>query len=359
MGRAGFQAWRGGAALVACAALALSGGTTTAAPTDSRQTAEAKFVEARPGVPTALTFAVDYRQPDDPNAKPPAVRTVIETLAQGARFDTSIPGRCTASDAQLMAQGESACSADTKVGSGYIRVDTGFPEPNRFIEVDVAFLNNADQLIFVTTDRDSGAHVIARARIEGGRLTSSAPPLPGTPPDGGALDVVSTRLESVTRDVDGSRRAYIATPPDCPSGGEWVNSLSFTYADGVTQEVESRSPCLGPAAPAASPGRCANRWLGGPGADRRSGTAQGDRLIGSRGDDSLRGGGGADCLHGNGGADVLHGGAARDRLVGGPGDDRLVGGPGSDRLIGGPGHDTCDGGPGRDRLHGCERIVSR
>lgn len=358
MGRARFQACIA-AALAACGALALGGGTTTAAPANSRQTAEARFVEGKPGVPTALTFAVDYRQPDDPNAKPPAVRTVIETLAAGARFDTSVPGRCTASDAQLMAQGEAACPADSKVGTGYIRIDTGFPDPNRFIEVDVAFINNADQLIFVTTDRDSGAHVVSRSRIEGGRLTSSAPPLPGTPPDGGALDVVSSRLDAIARDVEGTPRAYITTPPECPPGGEWANSLSFTYADGVTEEVESRSPCVGPAPHAGSRGRCANRWQGGPGADRHSGTAEGDRLIGSRGDDSLRGGGGADCLHGNGGADVLRGGAARDRLAGGPGDDRLVGGTGSDRLIGGPGHDTCVGGPGRDRLHGCERIVSR
>ena len=355
-----FKAGRNGVALAAGVALALSvGTTTTAAPTDSRQTAEAKFVEGRPGVPTALTFSVDYHQPGDASAKPPAVRTVIETLAQGARFDTAVPGQCTAPDAQLMAQGETACPPDSKVGSGSIRIDTGFPEPNRFIEVDVAFLNNADQLIFLTTDRDTGARVVARARVEGGRLTSSAPPLPGTPPDGGALDVVSTRLESITRVIDGEPRPYIATPPDCPPSGEWVNSLSFTYSDGVTQDVESRSACSNPVARPEGRRRCANRWLGGRGADRHAGTAQGDRLIGSRGDDSLRGGGGADCLHGNGGADVLHGGAARDRLIGGPGNDRLIGGPGNDRLIGGPGRDTCDGGPGRDRLHGCELVVSR
>jgi hypothetical protein len=345
-----FQPWRNAVALVCCVAVALFGGTTAAAPTDSRQTAEARFVEQRPGVPTALTFNVDYHQPDDPDAKPPAVQSVIETLAQGARFDTSVPAQCAASDAQLMAQGEAACAPDSKVGTGYIRIDTGFPDPNRFIEVDVAFLNNADQLIFLTTDRDTGAHVVARSKIEGGQITSSAPPLPGTPPDGGALDVVTSQLDSITREIQGEPRAYITTPPDCPPGGEWVNSLSFTYRDGVTQQVESRSACAKPVSGVGRRSRCANRWQGGEGADRHSGTAQGDRLIGSGGDDSLGGGRGADCLHGNGGADVLRGGPGRDRLIGGRGDDRL---------IGGPGRDTCDGGPGRDRLQGCEPVVSR
>ena len=75
----------------------------------SRQSAEVRFVEQRPGVPTALTFKIDYVNPDDPNAKPHAVRTVTETLAAGAHYDTSVPAECTASDAALIVEGSSAC----------------------------------------------------------------------------------------------------------------------------------------------------------------------------------------------------------------------------------------------------------
>ncbi len=151
--------------LAFCVALALSSGGAAAAQTGQRQSASATFAEQRPGVPTALSLSIDYVNPDDPNAKPPAVRTVVETLAQGARFDTAVPEQCAATDAELISLGENACPPGSKVGTGFIRIDTGFPEPNRFIEVDVVFLNNADELIFLTTDRDSGTRVVARARI--------------------------------------------------------------------------------------------------------------------------------------------------------------------------------------------------
>jgi hypothetical protein len=234
-------------AVALCASLALSSAGTALAQPTSRQTASVGFVEQRPGVPTALTFSVDYVNPDNPGGKPPAVRTVVETLANDARFDTTVPAQCPATDAQLVAMGEAACPPGSKVGTGFIRIDTGFPQPNRFLEVDVTFFNNADQLIFLNTSRANGARVVARGTIQGGRLTSNAPPLPGTPPDGGAIDVVQTRLEKISREIGGVPRGYITTPTVCPPGGGWTNTLSFTYADGVTQTVASPSACVPPA----------------------------------------------------------------------------------------------------------------
>ena len=229
--------------LAVCAALALSPGGPALAETGSRQSAKMAFVEQRPGVPSALTFDVDYVNPSDPGGKPPAVRTVFETLAADARFDTTVPTPCEASDAELMALGEGACPPGSKVGTGYLRIDTGFPEPNRFFDVDVTFLNNTDQLIFLSTERKTGARVVSRAAIQGNHLTSMAPPLPGTPPDGGALDAVHTRFDAISREVGGARRGYVTTPSVCPRGGTWTNTVAFTYSDGVTQTVQSQSPC--------------------------------------------------------------------------------------------------------------------
>jgi hypothetical protein len=230
-----------------CAALAFSGVAPARAETGSRQSAKVVFVDKHPGVPSGLAFDVDYVNPSDPNGKPPAVRTVFETLASGARIDTAVPPRCGATDAELMALGEGACPPGSKVGTGYIRIDTGFPEPTRFFDVDVTFLNNTDQLIFLSRERKTGARVVSRAAIKGTHLTSMAPTLPGTPPDGGALDVVHTRFDAIAREVGGVRRGYITTPSACPRGGKWTNTLAFTYADGVTQTIASQSPCARPA----------------------------------------------------------------------------------------------------------------
>jgi hypothetical protein len=308
------------------------------AQTGSRQSAVLRFTEQGPGTPSALMLAIDYVNPSDPSAKPPAVRTVVEQLAAGAQIDTAVPARCSASDAELMAQGSNACPAESRVGSGTIRIDTGFPEPGRYIDADVVFLNNTNELIFVSTERGSGARVVTRSEVRGGQIVNSAPTLPGTPPDGGAIDVVQVRLDSVTRKIGGARRGYVTTPGECPPSRSWSNSVTFTYADGISQTVSTASPCSSGGGAA---GRCANPWNGSPNRDRHTGTLQGDLLFGFHGNDRLRGLQGADCLYGGRGRDVL------------------LGGRGRDRLFGGPGRDVCRGGAGRDRLRGCEIIRRR
>ena len=68
-------------------------------------------------------------QPVDPEAKPPAVRRVVTVLPRGARYDTSVPGACTATDAELIAQGGAACPPESAIGGGVVTVDTGVAGP--------------------------------------------------------------------------------------------------------------------------------------------------------------------------------------------------------------------------------------
>jgi hypothetical protein len=65
------------------------------------------------------------------------------------------------------------------------------------------------------------------------------PTLPGTPPDGAAIDTAEARLDSIERDG----RAYIRTPRECPDGGRWINRIRFTYADGVSQITRTANRC--------------------------------------------------------------------------------------------------------------------
>jgi hypothetical protein len=210
----------------------------------SRQTATLTFTQSAPGRSSGAKLLIDYVNPDDPSAKPPAVRRVATRLRIGSRVDTDVPAKCGASDAELMAEGASACPDASRVGTGLITIDTGFPEPGRFITADVVFLNNTDELIFLSTIRGSGAKVVTRSRlVDGHVLVANAPMLPGTPPDGGAIDTVKVRLKSVQREIGGVRHAYIATPPRCPASGEWINRMRFTYADSVTQVTTNPSAC--------------------------------------------------------------------------------------------------------------------
>lgn len=325
------------AAFVALLGAALAGQPGAWADSSSRQTAQLLLTSSEPGASSGWRFEVDYVDPADPEGKPPAVRRVVTRLASGAGFDTSVPARCTASDAQLMGQGASACPADSKVGEGYIRLDTGLAGPNRFIEADVTFFNSATEVIFLSTERQSGTRVVTRSTINGGSTVSMAPFLPGAPPDGTAIDIARVELLPISREVDGELRSYVTTPPGCPASGEWAHSIEFTYADGVTETVQSASPCS-----PATGGPCANRLTGSDAAESLVGTTASDEITGRGGRDVIRGRPGDDCLSGGSGRDIVRGGAGIDRLNGGPGADRL-------RAIDGA-RDTIRCGRGRDRV---------
>lgn len=211
----------------------------------SYQSASLEFTKKRPGVSSGTRTLIDYVNPDDPEGKPPAVRQVVIIFAKGTRLDTSAPELCTASDAELTALGEAACPAGSKLGEGVVTVDSGFPGPARLVTADIDFLNNTNELIYVNTVRDTGARTILRAPIEGRRITTDVPMLPGTPPDGGAIDTVEAFDDVISREVDGEKRSYITTPRRCPSSGHWTNQIRFAYDGGVTQTVRSHSPCKG------------------------------------------------------------------------------------------------------------------
>jgi Ca2+-binding RTX toxin-like protein len=235
-----------------------------------------------------------------------------------------------------------------------ITIDTGFPGPNRIVTSDTTFLNNTDELIFLNTERQSGGRVVTRSEVGERTVTSEAPPLPGTPPDGGAIDTVHIEDFQISREVGGQVRNYITTPESCPPRGFWVNSIQFTYFDGVSQTVETRSPCS-PQGADSSVRTCRGRTatIVAVSGSRVTGTPGTDVIAGTRGHDVVRSGAGKDLVCGRGGRDLISSGGGGDRLMGGAGGDRLSGEGGADRLRGGRGRDRCTGGPGRDRRRRC------
>jgi hypothetical protein len=229
--------------VVACVLLLLVLAAGAFGASGSYQSASLKFTTNLPGHSTGARLRINYVNPADPNGKPVAVRRVVQTLARGSRFDTSAPVRCAATDAQLMAQGPSACPDRSVVGGGFITVDTGFPAPARFLAEDVTAINADHELIFLTRDRQTGAYLSSRFEVRRRSVVANAPPLPGTPPDGGAIDRVRVHLRPVTVRRDGRVRRYIRTPRRCPASGHWTNRITFTYSDGVKQKVRSHSGC--------------------------------------------------------------------------------------------------------------------
>ncbi|MGI8727355.1 MAG: calcium-binding protein [Solirubrobacterales bacterium] len=343
-------------------ALALPGVANAQSP---RQAASALFDSQVPGSSTGLTQAIDYFNPDDPEAKPPAVATIVISLAKGSRIDTAVPPQCEAPDPALIAQGAAACPEGSIVGGGEIDLDTGIPGPSRIVRNQVELINNADELIFLLTEEEGGARTVTRATVGERTVTTETPPIPGGPPDGfTAIKRVRLQMEAFSAG-DGN---YLTTPPSCPAEGEWTATGEFTYRDGVTQLTSSASPCIelprscratNPAPVVGTGG--GETLLGGPGSDLLlalggrdlvSGRGGDDCLYGAQGKDTLRGNAGDDLVEGAEGRDLLEGGKGADLLEGGKGFDRIRGAGGNDTVRGEDGDDTLNGGVGRDRLTG-------
>lgn len=228
-----------GVALAMVAAASVTG----MAQAQSRQNAGLGFTTATPGASTGLSLSIDYFDPARPGSKPYAVQTVVQQLAAGARFDTSVPAACTASDAQLIAQGPSACPSGSIVGTGSIVLDTG-AAVMREIPNKLTFLNAPGQLLLLTetTNQPGGARTVTHGQVREGRsVRTDVPPVPGTPPPDSftAIKTVRGDIKPVSR---GARR-YITTPTTCPSVGHWTNRTIFTYRDGVTQPTNTSAPC--------------------------------------------------------------------------------------------------------------------
>ena len=215
-----------------------------------RQTGEVVFDQQLGDASTGVTLSIDYVNPTDAEAKPYAVQRVVTELAPGTRIDTSVPARCEASDAQLVASGAAACPEASRVGSGEITLDTGTAGPARYSENNITLLNAAEQLVLLLEPKGGGPNrVVARAAVRGSTITSDVPPIPGGPPDG-FLAIKRVRLKTTAFSADG--RNYVRTPTSCPAGG-WRNVQTFTYRDGVTQSVANASPCREPAPPTPIP----------------------------------------------------------------------------------------------------------
>jgi hypothetical protein len=235
---------RGG--VTAIAAIAVGAVPVAAlAQAGSRQSAAAVFDAQRPGASTGLRLAIDYLNPSDPEAKPPAVQTVVTTLPAGTGIDDSVPARCAASDPELMASGPAACPPASKVGGGEIDLDTGVAGPGRLVQNDVTLLNNKGELVFLLESKgDPRSRTVSRASVSGTTIKTEVPPVPGGPPDG-FLAIKRVRLSVQARSTGqgSSRRDYLSTPRSCPAGGTWTTTATFTYRDGVSQIVRSESPC--------------------------------------------------------------------------------------------------------------------
>src|SRR5436190_17526834 len=108
-----------GTALAAVAVLSVFARSAGAEPASGpRETVDQSYTNTQPNTATGLGFTASYHAAGDPQSPPPAMRRMVFYPPPGFHFDTTVPGRCTATDVQLELQGPAACPADSRIGDG-------------------------------------------------------------------------------------------------------------------------------------------------------------------------------------------------------------------------------------------------
>lgn len=231
-------------AIAAAVLLTVGAGTVLGGETD-RAEYDFTLTSRAPAASSGVFVRVFFKDPDDEEAKPPALDTAELELPPGMKIDDEALPQCEATDDDIEMRGRAACPDETRVGAGAVTVMTGVsPEST----LDIVAYNGQGELIEVVFF--PGTNVVAgidRVTIEDGKLVAHPPSPPGGPPDG------RTAIRELELDVPArtgpAGRAYVATPPECPAGG-WISRGHFGFADGGETVVETRTPC-GPEATAA------------------------------------------------------------------------------------------------------------
>jgi hypothetical protein len=247
-------------AVRACVALALLGapaalwavGATGRPGSGPRETVNQRFKAKRPGVPTGLSFTGRFHAAGDGHGQPPFLERMVMHPPRGMHYDTSVPGRCTASDAELQAAGPSACPPDSRLGHGTAEGLFLVPGTSNVVfdhfKHHVDILNNRNEQIVLV---HSEGYTVTRGELRHGSWVYDLPTCFPHPP-GGCVDeyIVQLRTISVlprhTRKVNGRIRSYATTPRRCPARGYWKTVVVLSWSDGNRDKVATTQPCRRP-----------------------------------------------------------------------------------------------------------------
>src|SRR4051812_2895816 len=232
---------------IACAVLAVAVicSPATAAPgTGPRETVEIKNSTSAPGSPLGVAYTATFRNPSNASGTPPSLRRLVLLAPPGAQVDTSVPTRCTATDAELKQKGEAACPAASRIGYGSADVKpVGFPA----IHYETVVFNADHQQVELLKGRPPTAPAaVVRGYFRGRSFDSPIPTClnGGYVPDDCPFDQITLlRNTVVTPTYTRAGRSYATTAPSCPATRAWRVRGTFSFGDGAVETVTPTQPC--------------------------------------------------------------------------------------------------------------------
>jgi hypothetical protein len=228
------------------AAAGVWSGSAAAEPVSGpHETLDFRFTTTKTSAPTGWTFTGTYHAAGDANANPPYMRRMTFYHPPGMRFDTTVPGRCSASDAELAVRGPNACPADSRLGGGTVWISFMGSSPS---PAAADLFNNTNEQVIV--GQSPGLSTIVRSRMypDGSVEYESPTCWPSAPgvqcPVDNSLQVKSSiSVPPYTKTSDSGVGSYLTTPPECPATGHWETPVRLWWADGSVDTVITEQPC--------------------------------------------------------------------------------------------------------------------
>jgi len=214
----------------------------------------ASFTPKRLGAATTIAVAIKI---DPPRQSVPAPVTQVQVaFPSDLGLATSGLGLAECDPAALEREGEAACPADSRVGSGAASVGVAFGPSlvDEHVTLGLFAAPSSDGFIHLAIVATGLEPIDARIVMAGvllpGRLQISVPAIPSLP---GAGDVAVLSLQATLggaltyyEHAHGHTIAYrprgIALPRHCPSGG-WRLSAMLAFADGSVSRARTAVGC--------------------------------------------------------------------------------------------------------------------
>jgi hypothetical protein len=179
-----------------------------------------------------------WSDPGEPGGKPKEIQRIKVQLAPGAKLDTRALPTCNASAEDIAIKAVRACPAKTKVGEVHGQgVYQGSTAPfNTF----ATLFNARRQIIVVVTLDNAKGRLLTDFRDDVRKDSITVNLKVGR---GISLVRFQAHVPKHVRKQGKRRRAYFTTPPICPAGGTWTNSVVFSYRDGTSDQHTAQTPC--------------------------------------------------------------------------------------------------------------------
>lgn len=187
------------------------------------QTYSQKFSVGKPGKTTGMVFSAKSHDPSQTGGVPTPAKRVVLTFPSGTRINSAALPKCTSPP---------NCPASSQLGTGKAKVFIGTVA----LPLDAKVYNRSGGLVLVI-NAPTGP-VVLKPQFSGLKLILDFPVLKV-----GETRAIVSEVSVTTGKIGSGARAYTTTPKACPAGHAWTFKALFTYEDGTSKSLTSKSPC--------------------------------------------------------------------------------------------------------------------